>query len=95
MNRCSRADDLNDVGVMTFTMHVKSELVREMFGALARHSHSATWRSQTKLTRCDPPHTSPHRCLYIPQRQTPFAMRCPSRLPQAAKVMWPCALHPA
>ena len=36
-----RVADLNDVGVICLETHVKSGLVGEMFGGLARHSRSA------------------------------------------------------
>jgi hypothetical protein len=44
----SNVADLSGVGVMSLSMHVESELVGEMFGGLALHSRSATWRGRNK-----------------------------------------------
>ena len=70
----SKVADLSKVGVMSLSMHVKSELVGEMSGGLARgigrgglarHSRSATWRGRNKA---HPVVSSPSTPLCATQR---------------------------
>jgi hypothetical protein len=54
----SKVADPSKVGVMSLSMHVKSELVGEMSGGLAIHGRSATWRGRNKA---HPVVSTPHR----------------------------------